>query len=391
MYFSLLNINWQALETRIANEKLSNILWFIGIVLGTLLLKKPLALFVTKTSYKITNKFGGQLYAKKFQELVQKPLENLIQTFLFFVAVSQLSIFLSRQFMNKKEGYELFLNFKIGDGVDLVFKFFLITYTTITFSKIVDFFFFVQLQKAYDDNEKEKQQMLPLLKEVVKITSWSLGLFWVLGAVFKVNIPALITGLGIGGVAIALAAKESVENFFAAFTILADKPFQTEDLIRLGSIEGKVERIGFRSTKIRHSDGAIFVIPNKKLIGENLENLTSRKFRKFHVQIPIKYGVPTNMLRKVEEDIKIQFIEFNSKISNVGITMNHFNENNVSLDVQYQLEFPIAKDINLEHLKSSINTYLYETFSPYTLINSNQFPISELEPKQDFKSDDEES
>jgi len=391
MYFSLLNINWQALETRIANEKLSNILWFIGIVLGTLLLKKPLALFVTKTSYKITNKFGGQLYAKKFQELFQKPLENLIQTFLFFVAVSQLSIFLSRQFMNKKEGYELFLNFKIGDGVDLVFKFFLITYTSITFSKIVDFFFFVQLQKAYNDNEKEKQQMLPLLKEVVKITSWSLGLFWILGAVFKVNIPALITGLGIGGVAIALAAKESVENFFAAFTILADKPFQTEDLIRLGSIEGKVERIGFRSTKIRHSDGAIFVIPNKKLIGENLENLSSRKFRKFHIQIPIKYGVSTSILHEIENDVKNNLNKISPKVSQIGITMSQFNENNVSLDVHFQIEYPLGNDINLEQLKSKINTYLYETFSPYNIALVSENQVKQFEPIQEINNEDEES
>lgn len=391
MYSALLNINWQALETRIANEKLSNILWFVGIALGTLLLKKPLALFVTKTSYKITNKFGGQLYAKKFQELVQKPLENLIQTFLFFVAVSQLSIFLSRQFMNKKEGYELFFNFKVGDGVDLVFKFFLILYTTITFSKIVDFLFFVQLQKAFEDNEKEKQQMLPLLKEVAKITSWSLGLFWILGTVFKVNIPALITGLGIGGVAIALAAKESVENFFAAFTILADKPFQTEDLIRLGSIEGKVERIGFRSTKIRHADGAMFVIPNKKLIGENLENLSSRKFRKFHIQIPIKYGVSTSILHEIENDVKNNLIEISTKVSHVGITMSQFNENNVSLDVHFQIEYPLGNDINLELLKSKINTYLYETFSPYNLIIVSENQVKKFDPIQEINNEDEES
>jgi len=100
-----------------------------------------------------------------------------------------------------------------------------------------------------------------------------------IGQCISCQYSALITGLGIGGVAIALAGKETVENFFASFTILSDKPFQTGDVIKLGETEGTVERIGFRSTRLRNLDGSATVIPNQNLVSQNVTNLSTRDTR----------------------------------------------------------------------------------------------------------------
>jgi MscS family membrane protein len=104
--------------------------------------------------------------------------------------------------------------------------------------------------------------------------------FVLLGRVFQVDVMALITGLGLGGLALALAARETLENLFASFTIFLDLPFVVGDTIQTGSITGDVEKIGFRSTKLRAADGNLIMIPNRLLTSQSLENLSERNYRR---------------------------------------------------------------------------------------------------------------
>lgn len=361
----LLYAGWSIIEQRIGDERLSNILWFLGIVVAALLIKKPLAALIAKIGCKITYRFGGQSYANKFSELTKRPLELLIQTFLFYVAVSQLSILLGKFVMHQKEGYNIFFNIRLGDIVNLVFLFLLIIFTTITVSRIVDFIFFIQIEKAYDEDEKEKQQLLPLVKEVAKILLWTLGTFWLLGSVFHVNIPALITGLGIGGVAIALAAKESVENFFAAFTILTDKPFQTGDSVKLGTLEGVVERIGFRSTRVRNGDGSLYIIPNKKLIGENLENLSERDTRRVKTVLNLKYDINREKLNAMIAELTTMIKATLHVNEPVNVTLDSFGENVFQLAIAYHLPHPMTEGASIDAIKREINLNIYAIATKY--------------------------
>jgi MscS family membrane protein len=387
----LLKINWEALETRIADEKLSNILWFLGIIIATFILKKPLATMVAKVCFEITNKYGGKRYVQKFLALTKLPFEWLIQTLLFYVAFSQLSILLSKYLMHKHEGYNLLQNLQVGDIVNLVFKFLLIFFSTFTASRVLDFIFFVQIEKAHEDNEIGRQQLMPLLKELFKIILWTLGLFWVLGSVFQVNIPALITGLGIGGVAIALAAKESVENFFAAFTILTDHPFQMDDFIRLGTMEGKVERIGFRSTRVRHADGSLFVIPNKKLIGENLENLSNRNNRKVKISITLRYGFSKEHLEELMAQIKNAMLHIQPVAEPVDLLIDSFGEQTFQLSISYHLPHPLPDGFGLEKIKKEINTSIYALIYKFTLKTESNLDLPFIDEEKTNDDSEEKS
>ncbi|RYZ50851.1 MAG: mechanosensitive ion channel family protein [Sphingobacteriales bacterium] len=392
MFFLLLQIAWRPFETRIGDERLSNILWFAGIILATLLLKKPLASFIARIGCNISNRVGGKLYADKFVQLVKKPLELLIQTLLFFVAVNQLTVLLGKTLMNNREGYSL-LNIRIGDIVNLVFMFLLILFTTLTISRVFDFLFYVKLEKAYAEDEKEKQQLFPLLKEVAKIVIWSLGVFWVLGSVFHVNIPALITGLGIGGVAIALAAKESVENFFAAFTILTDKPFQTGDTVKLGNLEGKVERIGFRSTRLRNGDGSLYIIPNKKLIGENLENLSQRDTRRVKTVLNLKYGLPEERLNQLIAELKGMIRKSLHIKEPVDVVLESFGENVFQLAISYHLPEPVPNGASVGTVKQEIAVKTYAIALRYMNPEEAAIPVEKKEeaPEEEEKSDSEDN
>ncbi|WP_276132396.1 mechanosensitive ion channel family protein [Polluticoccus soli] len=390
----LLQISWKELETPLAGEKLHNLAWCLGIIIVTLLIKKPLANVLTRLISGLANRFTDRNHSEKFRSLVQSPIESLLQTILFYIAFNQLEVLLDQFLLHRYKGAKGGLAIRLGDVIDHVFMLLAIIFTTLILSRIADFIYQVQHEKAIADENNEREQLLPLLKEIVKLVLWSLGIFWLLGSVFHVNVPALITGLGIGGVAIALAAKESIENLFAAFTILTDKPFQTGDTIRLGSLEGSVERIGFRSTGLRNADGSLYIIPNKKLVNENVENLSNRTSRRVRIIVNIKYGIAHTAFRQMVSELKDMVQGSLHVVHPIEISIDNFGENVMQLTLSYHLPDPMRDGVSISSVKQEINLRTYEIISKYTDSSNVSIDTSGAENKladeNSEKSDDDD-
>lgn len=285
-------------------ENLSNYIWFAGIIIGTFLLKKPMARIITRISSGLATRYSYIKHKETIGPMLLKPVELLLQTVLFFVAINQLSNILDRVSLHNYARKKGRIQVNLGDVVDHVFLFLFIIFLTQVVTRFIDFIYYLRMSKAQSERNMSRIQLLPLTREISKLGTWILSIFWALGSVFHVNIPALITGLGIGGVAIALAGKETVENFFASFTILSDKPFQTGDVIKVGEIEGVVERIGFRSTRIRNTDGSATIIPNQTLVSQNVTNLSERDTRGLKIVANIRYGISHEKLSQLVVKIK---------------------------------------------------------------------------------------
>jgi MscS family membrane protein len=148
----------------------------------------------------------------------------------------------------------------------------------------------------------------------------------------------LIAGLGIGGIAVALAAKDSLENLFGSFTIFIDKPFVVGDLVKIDGIEGNIEKVGFRSTQIRSVNMSIITLPNKKMIDGALENLTLRNFRRIKFSIGLNYETPAPTLKKVVEEIN-DLLKTNTNYNEDSIAIfEEFGEFSMNIMVVYFLE-----------------------------------------------------
>lgn len=382
MHHYILQIHLNFFNQRIGGERVADLLWCIGIIAGTLLLKKPLAKMLAYLSAGIAKRFSKGRHGATFQELTRKPLELLLQTVLFYVAINQLTILLSTFILHRYKDQHEDIAIRVSDVVDHLFLLLVILFTTQVLSRIVDFIFHAQMEKAGDDGNRDRQQLLPLMKEVTKLLVWVVSAFWILGSVAHVNIPALITSLGIGGVAIALAAKESVENLFAAFTILTDKPFETGDTIRLGSLEGTIERIGFRSTRLRNADGSMFVIPNQKLVNENVENLTQRNQRRVRLVVNVKYGLPYGQLQQMVAALKQMIAGTANVMQPVEVLLDTFNENVFQLSISYYLPHPLV-DARLNDIKQDINLRVYDILHRYAGDTQAGITVSEETPKED--------
>jgi MscS family membrane protein len=144
--------------------------------------------------------------------------------------------------------------------------------------------------------------MAPLIGKALRIFIVVIGGIVILQNLTGVEIGPLLASLGIGGLALALAAKDSIANMFGTLTILFDKPFQVGQRIVIGGFDGVVETVGLRSTRIRLLTGNLVTIPNEKVVNSGLENIGLRPHIRWMANITITYDTPAD---KVEQAVDI--------------------------------------------------------------------------------------
>ena len=142
-------------------------------------------------------------------------------------------------------------------------------------------------------------QFLPFARDLLKVFFIIIAALVALGKVLGVNVTALIGGLGIGGLAVAFAAKESLENLIASFTIFLDQPFGVGDLVTAGDVSGTVEKIGFRSTRLRTAEKSYLTVPNKSLIDKPLDNLSLRTSRRVGFSLTFDHKTTSAQLHAI--------------------------------------------------------------------------------------------
>ena len=144
--------------------------------------------------------------------------------------------------------------------------------------------------------------LAPLVGKTLRIFIGAIGLVVILQNLTGVQIGPLLASLGIGGLAVALAAKDTIGNFFGTLTILFDKPFQVGERIVIESQDGVVESVGFRSTRIRTLAGNLVTIPNEKVVNSVLENIGRRPNIRWLTNIGLPYDTPPE---KVERAVAV--------------------------------------------------------------------------------------
>ena len=138
-------------------------------------------------------------------------------------------------------------------------------------------------------------QLVPLISKALRVFIVIIGAFFVL-LKLNVDIIPLLTGLSIGGLAFALAAQDTIKNFFGSLMIFIDKPFQIGDWITSGDIDGTVEEVGFRSTRVRTFRNSVVYVPNGNLADSTIDNHGLRHYRRFYTQIALTYDTPTDLI-----------------------------------------------------------------------------------------------
>ena len=172
-------------------------------------------------------------------------------------------------------------------------------------------------------DDKLSREIGSFILAILKILIIGTGLGAILH-IWGINVTALFASLGIGGLAFALAAKDTAANLFASFSLLADKSIHIGEWIKVGGVEGTVENIGMRTTKIRSFQKSLITLPNHIIANSPMENFSRRNIRRIKIHLELTYGISSKQIQKITGDIK-QMLLAHQDISQKDTLMVNFN------------------------------------------------------------------
>ena len=335
-------------------NSITNYVYFLFSFLVGLILIIPFRLVISKLLFRLFGKDNSDNDNKKFNSLLKKPLQYFLTLLVLYFSVQFISL---PDFLNSTEEGSL----NLAKYFDKGFNFFLLVTIFWTINRSVDYVGYKLKNKALKTESKVDDQLIPFAIDIAKVLTIVLGVVMILGNVFDVNVTALVTGLGIGGVAFALASKESLENLLGSFTIFFDKPFTVGDTVTLGGVTGTVEKVGFRSTRIRTFDKSIVTVPNKNIISTELDNLGERPVRRVKFNIGLTYDTSVENIKNIVDDIqklidehpmtnqegKVRFLEFGP--SSLDIMVLYYVDSpdwEVLIDAKQKINFDIIDIVN---------------------------------------------
>ena len=190
-----------------------------------------------------------------------------------------------------------------GKYVVLILKAGWPVFGTVFFYRFVDILALYFARLASKTETSLDDQIVPLVRKALKVFVAIVGSLYILNNL-NVDIVPLLAGLSIGGLAFALAAQDTIKNFFGSIMIFVDKPFQTGDWITSGDIDGTVEEVGFRSTRIRTFRNSVTSVPNGKMADLTIDNHGLRIYRRFSTSIAITYDTPADLIQLFVDGLK---------------------------------------------------------------------------------------
>ena len=280
------------LDQEFYGNSLYNWLISLGILIGSFILVKILYWIFSNVFKRITSKTKTNIDDVLLDKL-EKPLTYLVLIGGYWIAIHFLKF-----------------NETISSVLENVAYLALVLDLTTIFSRIFDALVSEVIMPLSEKSESSfDNQLIPVIQKGVRSIIWVLGIIIGLDNI-GFDITAMIAGLGIGGLALALAAQDSVKNIFAGIMIFLDKPFRLNDRIQINGHDGSVEEVGLRSTRIRTLEGRIVTIPNCTFTDNSVINVTSQPALKVKLNLGLTYDTNEeqmqNAINILEEIVKDQ-------------------------------------------------------------------------------------
>lgn len=258
-----------------------------GISLGILLI----FILLAKISYWVIGKTVKQFTSKTKTKLDDLIVDKMEEPVIMMIILSGFLIAFHR--LTFKENVQLFFEKAIylAWAVNITWM----------FVRLIDAFMHEYLTPyAQRSDNKLDDQLIPIVRRGIRIALWIMGLIVGLNNA-GFDVAALIAGLGIGGLAVALAAQDTVKNIFGGMMIFLDKPFRIGDRVIIDGMDGVIEDIGLRSTRIRQLDGRVITMPNGHFSESPVLNITKEPKRRVNVKLGLIYDTPEEKMQEAQD------------------------------------------------------------------------------------------
>ncbi|MDP6380687.1 MAG: mechanosensitive ion channel family protein, partial [Phycisphaerae bacterium] len=212
--------------------------------------------------------------------------------------------------------------------------------------RLVDVLMVYLLDLAGRTESKLDDQLVPLVRKALKVSIGVIGFVWIV-QMLGYSVSALLAGLGIGGLAVALALQDTLSNFFGSIVLFVDRPFRIGDWVKISDVEGTVEQIGFRSTRVRTWPKTLVTIPNKQVANSTVDNCSQMPKRRVMITVGVTYETKANQMEAAVAAIR-QILESDGGVDQEFIVVRFTDFGASSLDI---LVYYFTKDIPLpDHL-----------------------------------------
>jgi len=233
---------------------------------------------------------------------------------------------------------------------------------------------------------KVDDMLVPLVGKSIRVTVLVVVILLVVDQVSQEDITSILAGLGIGGIALALAAQDTLKNFFGSLVIIGDKPFEIGDRVIMDGHDGPVESVGFRSTKIRTLAGHLVTVPNSEVATRTIQNIGKRPFIKRMANITITYDTPPAKVERALDIIKdiLKDHEGMDPEFPPRVYFNEFNDWSLNILVIYWYSPPdyweymaFSEHVNQQILERFNSEGIEFAFPTQTLYHANCTPPGE--------------
>ncbi|RMF54703.1 mechanosensitive ion channel family protein [Candidatus Woesearchaeota archaeon] len=322
--------------TRIPKEYVASVLLFV------------LLLIILRTS----KNFIVQLlkkFAKKTTNEIDDMIVDAIERIPWFFYIT-LSVGIATK--------PLALPLWVDKGINYAITILIVFYAVRFVNNMISFFAEKQVAKQSESDKGEDTTFISIIGTITKIVVWVLAAIFLLDN-FGIKVTPLIAGLGIGGIAVAFAFQNILEDLFSSFTIYFDKPFKHGDYIVIGSDSGTVEHIGLKTTRIRTLQGQELIVSNRELTSIRINNYKRMQKRRVVFNFGVVYDTPTEKLKKINKIVE----KIISNNKNLELDRVHFKELG-----DFSLNFEVVYYINTREYKAymdaqqEINFALKEEF-----------------------------
>ena len=250
--------------------------------------------------------------------------------------------------------------------------------------RLVDVFEYYLNRIVRKSETRLDDMLVPVVRKALRITIAIIAALLIAENIMGADrIKSLLFSAGIGGIAVALAAKETIANFFGSVTIFADRPFQIDELVNIDGHLGPIEEVGFRSTRIRTLDGHLVTVPNSIMANSIIENVGSRPFIRRTSDITITYDSGHKKAQKAVEiikDILAAVPEVNTDPEKPPrVYFDKFNDCSLNIYMSYWVKPPdywvfkdVGQRVNLEMMKRFEAEGIEFAFPTQTLYVKNE-------------------
>ena len=261
----------------------------------------------------------------------------------------------------------------IGNGFQFVIVL-AITWLLARLLRSVFTFYLAPLVEATENDLDD--QILPIVQKGTNLIIWSVGIIVALNNA-GYDVGAVLAGLGIGGLALAMAAKDTVSNFFGGVTIFVDQPFKLGDRVKVSGFDGTIEEIGIRSTRMRTLAGTLVTIPNSVFSDSSVENVSEEPSRKVSLNLGLPYDTTPDSMKLAMSTLREIAASNDHLEEKIVVSFNAFGDFAMNILFIYYIKkdadiMETQTEVNMEVLSSFNAAGLEFAFPTQTLYTINQ-------------------